>query len=294
MSLRGTETEIPGTREKQVVSWQSEQRTANSEKRTANSSLRLHRMNRWVLVVGCLLLVFSAFAREQQKLVADANQAYSDGLYTEAVSLYSQVVASGLEAPELYYNLGNAYFKLNDMSHAILWYERAHRLDPGNENINFNLNVANNKISDKIDPLPLLFYVRWYQAVATLFPVSAWALQTIIFFILTLVCITLYFSSRRLILRKTGFWAGILLILLTLFTILFSVSGYHSMKSLHEAIVFDPTITVKSSPDEKSIDLFVLHEGTKVQLLDKIGTWYEVRIANGSVGWLPEQALEEI
>jgi len=248
------------------------------------------------LITGLLLILFSsgAFAQDPQKLVAEANQAYSDGIFTDAVALYNEVITLGYEAPELYYNLGNSYFKLNDMPHAILWYERALRLDPGNENVRFNLNVANNKIADKIDPLPILFYIRWYQAVVTLVPVNTWAVQTILFFILTLVCITLYFSSRRLILRKAGFWAGILFILLTLFTLLFSVSGYHTMKNLHEAIVFDPTITVKSSPDEKSIDLFVLHEGTKVQILDKIGTWYEVRIASGSVGWLPQEALEEI
>ncbi|MBE0647442.1 MAG: tetratricopeptide repeat protein [Bacteroidales bacterium] len=248
------------------------------------------------LLTGLMLVLFSSSlsAQDSQKLVADANQAYSDGIYTDAVTLYKQVIGQGYEAPELYYNLGNAYFKLNEMPQAILWYERAHRLDPGNEDISFNLNVANNKIADKIDPLPQLFYIRWYQAVVTLFPVNAWAVQTIVFFALTLTCITLYFSSRRLFLRKAGFWAGMLFIFLTLFTLLFSVSGYQSTKNLHEAIVFDPTITVKSSPDEKSIDLFVLHEGTKVQLLDKIGDWYEVRIASGSVGWLPAGALEEV
>ena len=94
--------------------------------------------------------------------------------------------------------------------------------------------------------------------------------------------------------RKSGFWAGIIFAVLMLVTVLFSVSGYHRMKTTHEAIVFEPTITVKSSPDENSIDLFVIHEGTKVQLLDRIGEWYEIRIANGSKGWLPEETLEEI
>ncbi|MBN1199256.1 MAG: tetratricopeptide repeat protein [Bacteroidales bacterium] len=272
----------------------SEKRKAKSEKRKAKSEKLTAHWKPILITFFMLFTVAFSLAQDPQQLVADGNKAYSEGLYTDAVSLYNQVVEAGYEAPELYYNLGNAYFKLNDLPHAILWYERAHRLDPGNENIRFNLNVANNKIADKIDPLPLLFYIRWYQSVVALFPVNTWAAQTILFFILTLACITLYFGSRRLILRKTGFWAGILFLLLTLFTLLFSVSGYQKMTGIHEAIVFDPTITVKSSPDEKSIDLFVLHEGTKVQLIDKIGTWYEVRIANGSVGWLPEEALEEI
>lgn len=241
-----------------------------------------------------LLLSCSLFAQDPQQLVADGNKAYSEGIYTDALAFYSQVVEAGYEAPELYYNLGNTYFKLNDLPSAILWYERANRLDPGNENILFNLNVANSKIADKIDPLPELFYIRWYQSVVGLFPVNTWAVQTIVFFIFTLACVTLYFTSRRLFLRKAGFWAGFLFLALTLFTLLFSVSGYQSTRNLHEAIIFDPTVTVKSSPDEKSIDLFVLHEGTKVDLVDKIGSWYEVRIANGSVGWLPQSALQAI
>ena len=254
----------------------------------------MNRLRFLLLVAGFCILVFGVSGQEPQQLIEDGNRAYSDGLYTDAAALYNQVVESGFEAPELYYNLGISYFKLNDLPNAILWYERARRLDPANENINFNLNVANSKISDKIDPLPLLFYIRWYRGLVELFPVNTWAVQTIFFLIFTLAFITLYFISTRLILRKTGFWAGILFLLLTLFTLLFSISGYIHMKTLHEAIVFDPTITVKSSPDKSSIDIFVLHEGTKVQLLDKIGTWYEVRIANGSVGWLPGEALEEV
>ena len=279
------------------TSGQADKRTGGpvkSEKRKAKSEKLTAPWKPILLTFFLLLTVAFSQAQDPQQLVTEGNKAYSDGLYSDAVSLYNQVVDAGYEAPELYYNLGNAYFKLNDLPHAILWYERAYLLDPGNEDIRFNLNVANNKIADKIDPLPVLFYIRWYQAVVSLFPVKGWAVQTILFFILTLAAVTLYFGTHRLLFRKTGFWAGILFLVLTLFTLLFSISGYQKMKGIHEAIIFDPTITVKSSPDEKSIDLFVLHEGTKVQLLDKIGAWYEVRIINGSVGWLPETGLEEI
>jgi len=267
------------------VTWQCEQRKANSEKRLTF---------RYVLVAVCCFMVGMSIAQDPQTLISEGNKAYSEGLYTDAIEHYQQVTGAGWESPQLYYNLGNAYFKLDDYPHAILWYERARRLDPGNEDISFNLNVANSKIADKIEPLPVLFYVRWYQSLVGLFPVGGWAVQTIIFFFLTLTAVLLYLYARRLILRKTGFWGGIIFLILTLFTLLFSGSGTHRLNTLREAIVFDPTITVKSSPDEKSIDLFVLHEGTKVQLIDQIGTWYEIRIANGSVGWLPDEALEEI
>ena len=254
----------------------------------------MNRFKYFLLASGFAFLALGLFAQNPQSIIAEGNMAYTEGLYTDAIDSYLEVADAGFEAPELFYNLGNAYFKMNDFPHAILWYERAHRLDPGNEDIDYNLKVANSKIADKIDPLPELFYIKWYKSVVNLFPVNTWAVQTIAYFILTLVAVTLYFISRKLFLRKTGFWAAFLFFALTLFTLLFSVSGYNRMKTLHEAIVFDPTITVRSSPDEKSVDLFVIHEGTKVRLLDKIGEWYEIRIDNGSVGWLPEESLEEI
>jgi len=246
------------------------------------------------LAFSFLLFASGLFAQDLMTDITSGNQAYTEGDFADAVAYYKKATDAGYESPELFYNVGNAYFKLNEFPQAILWYERAQRLDPGNEDIDYNLNVANSKIADKIDPLPELFYVRWYRSVVDLYPTSTWAVQTIVFFILTLVSVSLYFISRKLFLRKAGFWAAILCIALTIFTLLFSISGHYRMKSLHEAIIFDPTITVKSSPDEQSVDLFVIHEGTKVQLLDKIGEWHEIRIANGSVGWLPAESLEEI
>jgi tetratricopeptide (TPR) repeat protein len=233
-------------------------------------------------------------AAGEQDTLAKANKAYSEGMYAEAVHLYEQITGAGFESPALCYNLGNAYFKLNDLPNAILWYERALRLDPMNEDIIYNLNVANRCISDKIDALPELFYIRWFNDISTTFSLTSWSVFSVICFNLILVSALFYLLSRRPFLRKAGFWSAIVFILLFTFTILFSTASYHKFAKRNEAVVFEPTITVKSSPDEKSIDLFVVHEGTKVQVLDKIGNWYEIKIANGSVGWLPADALRSI
>ncbi|MEI7980551.1 MAG: tetratricopeptide repeat protein [Bacteroidota bacterium] len=248
----------------------------------------------FLLCLGFFVLAFFASAGQEQALIIKANKAYSAGAYTNAIDTYKKVVAQGLESPELYYNLGNACFKLNDFASAILWYERAKRLDPGNEDIDFNLKVANNRIADKIEPLPELFYKRWFFSLVQLFPIDSWAWIGIVLFISALACGTIYLASRLLFLRKIGFWAGLAMLFLSLLSLLFSWSGYTVQQSTQEAIVFAPTITVKSSPDEKSTDLFVIHEGTKVRLLDNISGWYEIKIANGSVGWLPSASLEKI
>ena len=132
---------------------------------------------RTCIVLWILLLVAGGFTnvRGENVLVEKANKAYADGMYAEARDLYKKVAESGYEAPELYYNLGNTCFKLNDFPGAILWYERAKRLDPGNEDITFNLNVANSKIADKIEPVPEMFYRRWYFMLVNRFPADGWA-----------------------------------------------------------------------------------------------------------------------
>lgn len=248
-------------------------------------------------IIGIVLMMCLSgylYAGDEQLLIQKGNKAYSLENYQEAVQYFRNVTDRGLEAPELYYNLGNSYFKMNDFPAAILWYERAKRLDPSNEDIIFNLNVANTKISDKIEPLPEMFYQRWFRAVVQLASIDGWAKFGVILFIIGLFSGILYLASGILALRKIGFGVGIILIILALFSFLFSWSGYTRKQSTNEAIIFTPTITVKSSPDEKSTDLFVVHEGTKIILLDHIGNWYEIRIANGSVGWLPATVLEKI
>ena len=251
-------------------------------------------MKKPTLLIAAMLIALLSYASENQLIIARANKAYTDGMYNNAVDLYKQVISSGFESWELYYNLGNSYYKLNDFPSAILFYEKARKLNPGNEDIDFNLKVTNNKITDKIEPLPELFYKRWSRALVELFPVDTWARIVVLFFLLSLASALLYFISQRIFLKKIGFWAGIVFFISSLVSFNFSYQNYLALQDNTEAIVFTPTVTIKSSPDEKSIDLFVLHEGTKVRILDNIGTWYEIRIANGSVGWLPSSAVEKI
>ena len=244
-----------------------------------------------IILIGipCILL-----ASSQELTVAKANKAYSDGFFANAAELYKNVISSGYESVDLYYNLGNACYKMNDYASAILYYEKARKLDPGNEDVNFNLKIANSKITDKIEPIPELFYKRWYRVLVESFSVDKWARTGLVTLFLSLVGLAFYVISKRLIVRKVGFWIGISLVLVSVFTFLFAWQGYNEILNRKEGIVFSPTVTIKSSPDEKSVDLFVLHEGTKVELLDNIGGWYEIRIVNGSVGWVPGNALEKI
>lgn len=223
-----------------------------------------------------------------------ANKAYMAGFYENAASLYEKILESGMDAPDLYYNLGNAYFKMNDIPSAILNYERALKYDPGNEDYQYNLRVANSKIVDKIDVLPELFYKRWWNNLKIVLSPDGWALMALFSFVFIFISIAVFFLARSIQTRKFIFAAGLVLLFIHVISGIIALQTFREAKNQKTAIIFTPTLPVKSSPDESSIDLFVIHEGLKVTILDRIGEWHEIRIANGSKGWVEASHLKPV
>ena len=250
----------------------------------------------------CLLLllllpaVFSLQAQESRldSLLTGAATAYQEGRYDEAVVLYETVLAEFGESDRLYYNLGNACYKAGNIAPAILNYERALRLNPGDEDTRFNLEMCQAYVVDKIEPLGEFLLVRWYRSLRGCFRSNTWALVSLGFFLLLLVSAALYFLSSRRGLKKLAFTLGILSILITTLALVFSVQLRGEYIHPDQAVVFAPTVTVKSSPDKTGTDLFLLHEGTKVQLKSHLGSWTEIRLADGSVGWLESETIQII
>lgn len=227
-------------------------------------------------------------------LIQQGNKYYNEGFYNDAISSYMQLVDGGYESSGLYYNMGNAYFKLNDMAHAIYYYEKAVKLEPNNEDIQFNLNVANSKIPDKIEELPLFFVKRWWNSIYNLFSANYWAYVAILVFAVTLTLAAFFFITRSPAVKRFSFWTGILFLLLSVVSFVFASQKYYYSKYSTEAIVFEPSLTVKSSPNKNSVDLYVIHEGTKVYVIDKVEDWFEIRIANGSIGWIPQNSVRKL
>jgi tetratricopeptide (TPR) repeat protein len=246
-----------------------------------------------ILIMALLPLMLSA-GKTQQALIAMADSAYNQKLYTEAIAKYEAVIAQNYESAELYYNLGNAYFNINDLPSAILNYERARVLDPRDEDIAFNLKIANSMITDKIEAVPEIFYVEWWKSLRDSFNLHTWTLASISLFIILLICTGFFILSRRIALRKAAFWAGIVFLLMSIASFSISYTKYDTLSNHLEAIVFDPTVTVKSSPSDSGKDLFVIHDGTKVFIMEEINGWCNIRIANGSEGWMPLQSLRRI
>jgi tetratricopeptide (TPR) repeat protein len=247
-----------------------------------------------VILFACFACIGFIKAADRDSLFVKANDAYTRGFYLEAIDQYLKIVDLGFESAELYFNTGNACFKLGDYPSAILYYEKAKKLDPGDEDINFNLMVANTRIVDKIEPLPEIFFKSWWRSFTNLFLTDGWAGITVGAFILFFVLFAFYLLSRVTRIRKAAFYSGIIVLFMALFAFFIAFQKYRSFHFDQEAIVFTPTITVKSSPNPNSVDLFVIHEGSKVMIKDHVGEWFEIRIANGSVGWLPATAVRKI
>ena len=244
-------------------------------------------MKRYTLLILMLLFAFVGKAQENAEVwFEQANAAYNMGNYDSARIVYEKILATDVESVPLYFNLGNTYYKMHEFPMAIYYYEKALKLDPSNEEVQANLAIANHTIVDKIEPVPQSFIVRgWRNARASLSG-DQWAWCSIVFFALLLVSLFLFLRSRKVGLRKLGFFVGFVFFLAFGLSVVFAAQLKHASKTQDQAILTAPTVTVKSSPSEASVDLFVLHEGTKVSVLETANGWSKIKIANGSVGWL--------
>lgn len=241
-----------------------------------------------------ILLLISSFGSKAQTIqnqeFAKANFYYNESRYDTALVIYGRILDEGYVSAPLLYNIGNSYFKLRNYPMAILYYEKALKLDPTNEEIKQNLTIANALITDKIEPMPEFFMKKWWRNIGNRMSSNGWATFSIIIFALLLLSLFLYLTTRSVGLKKTTFFTNILLFLLCICSVVFASQKKKHMESRSEAIVMTPTITVKSSPSQSGVDLFVLHEGTKVEILDVMESWDKIKIADGSVGWMPSSS----
>lgn len=251
------------------------------------------------LVRMSLVLVVLFMAKTEARgnvvqLFDSANVLYTGNSFESAVNIYEEIIAGGVESPELYFNLGNAYYRLNRLSGAILNYERALKLSPRDEDIRFNLDIARSHLTDRIEELPEFFLNRWLRNLSALMTTNQWAYAGVFFFILVLLSLTGFLFTRSIASRKVFF----VLLLFSVFWALAAV-GLSWMQKKHltdrtYAIVTLPVMLVKSSPDENSTDLFVLHEGTKVRITGELKDWREIRLADGKKGWVKEGSFKGI
>jgi tetratricopeptide (TPR) repeat protein len=230
----------------------------------------------------------------QDELLKQAAIFFSKKQYAAAAQVYEKVKAQYGTSDKLYYNLGNAYYKSQNIPSAILNYERALRLNPGDRDTRFNLDMCKARIVDKVNPIGMFMITRWYKSLGNSFDSNTWGYVSIFFFLLLIACLFAYFFARVSWLKKTGFFMGILSLYISILSLVYSGEQSDSIVNPDKAILFTPTVTVKSSPDQSGTDLFVLHEGSKVTVLSILGVWSEIELEDGNIGWLESKHLQTI
>ena len=246
--------------------------------------------SRATMLVVALLLTASASAMTK----AEADNHYSQENYQKAAQGYEQLLKQGV-SPDLYYNLGNCYYRMDNMTLAVLNYERALLLSPGDKDIRFNLQMARSKTIDKIVPESEMFFVTWYRSLVNLQRVDAWALTAIISLFAAWVLALVYLFANIIWLRKVGFFGGLLFLGIFLASNLFAWQQKQVLNQRSGAIIIRSAVNVKSTPAAHGTDLFILHEGTKVNITDgSMHDWKRVRVADGKEGWLETREIEII
>lgn len=223
-----------------------------------------------------------------------ANTAYNEGNFEKAAATYEQILSQNLHSAALYYNLANAYFKQGELGKALLNYNRASRIAPGDEDIRHNQEYAEKMTKDSIEKIPEFFLITWLRSVRGAMSCTAWTVLSIVMLAVALVMALLYLLAQRMSLRKVGFYTMAVALLLFVATSIFAISERNQLVGRSEAIVMSTAASVKSSPDRSATELFVLHEGTKVSIGATTDGWAEVRIADGRKGWIEDKRIERI
>lgn len=222
-----------------------------------------------------------------------ANEMYKQGQYSDAAQLYEEMLSEGAAA-ELYYNLGNSYYKAGEIGLAILNYERALRINPRLKDASYNLEIAESKIVDKVNSTPTFFVKRWVGGLIRGLTSNHWAIISIVFFVAMLASFLFFLFSSERSKRKVSFYGTVVLALLFITTFVFSGVNKDQFVKHNKAVILSGSVTAKSAPDVSGTDLFQLHEGTRVNVKSSLGVWSEISLENGAVGWIEDNNLERI
>jgi tetratricopeptide (TPR) repeat protein len=244
----------------------------------------------YTIMFAALSLAVSA---QTDKIAADS--AYVKGDYKAAIEIYESLAANNGESADVYYNLGNAYYKSENIAKAVLNYERALLLNPDDEDIRFNLELARSKTVDKVAPEYKFFLMEWLESIINLLSISAWSILAVVSFVVMLLTLLLFLFGKSVSTKKTGFIIALFSLFITIFANLSALHRYHYLTERNDAVIMEPSVTAKSTPSNSGTELFVIHEGRKVKISDdSMREWTEIELEDGNKGWIPSSSLERI
>jgi tetratricopeptide (TPR) repeat protein len=253
------------------------------------------------LIQTCTILVILLFgisdltlAQNIDEQMLQGGEYYRNGEFDNAIKIYEELISDGYEGISLYFNLANSYYRIGQLGYAVLNYERALKLSPSDEDVKHNLAFANLSTIDRIQPLPTFFLFEWWESILTSLTVNGWTYLAYIFFILLIILIVIYFFAKTTFQQKLILFSGLGMLAIFLMLISLLIVKINREENVIEGVVIEQSLTVKTSPDPKSTDAFVIHEGLKVNLEDQLDEWIKIRLADGKVGWVENDAVERI
>ncbi len=250
-------------------------------------------MRRAISILLALYMLLPVMAQEDQRL-EKANELYTTGKFEDASKAYEEILKTGVENPQIYYNLGNSYYKSGLLPQAILNYERGKLLAPQDKDIEYNLELSRSQTIDKLEKVGDFFLSRWVGTLRDKADSDIWAYLSIALFTGVILMLFLFYFSRTAALKKISFFVGILSLFLFIVSFSFSYKQKQKLVNRQYAIIFAPSVTVKSSPDASGTEIFLLHEGTKVKVVDTLGEWRQIELSDGNKGWLNASTIEGI
>ena len=245
-----------------------------------------------IIFLLCNMLVSVVSAQTNTDLFEKGNTAYKNGNYQEAIEFYQQIETQQLASSTLYYNLGNCFYKLNNVANTIYYYEKALLVDPLNLDAQNNLEFAKRMTIDSIEELPKSFLQRLEKNYIQKFSYNQWATIAIICSFLTAILFLLFYISSISTKKRLYFISSIICLLLLIFTTSISYQQYHWTLNNKTGIIFSPKVNIKNAPTENSNDVFTLHEGTKIIILDSVDNWKKIKLADGKIGWILADELK--
>lgn len=238
-----------------------------------------------------LLLSVSVSAANVDEVMNKAGLYYRDNNFTAAIYEFEKLLSEGYQGVSLYYNLGNAYYRMGKLGYAILYYEKANRLSPNDEDIRHNLALANSKTIDKIDALPEFFLFEWWESFLLSFSLQTWIVISLFLYFLLLAAFAGYFLAGHIIPQRITFFSGAAVLIVLLITISVVAIKLNREEKRLEAVIVENSVVVKLSPGTEANDGFIVHEGLKILLEDKVDEWRRIRLPDGKVGWVEKNHI---